>query len=316
MPRPFLLFGLLAFVFTSIFAQTPANLPPPARTIELYDDVAPGSEKWDWEEYTYVTLYGNTVTRNVVKPTLQYYPANATKASDVAVIIAPGGGFTDLMIKYEGVRSALALNALGVDAYILKYRLIYTDPTTPLPKPGEPPPPPIKKREDSGEIIWGPQSGQNIYELTHQDARRAITWLRKNTANASGDAHRHIGIIGFSAGAFVSLDLALDEAAYQPDFAAVIYGPDTRGQPIPATAPPLFIAVSADDTWSAPQALKLYQAWREAGRPAELHIFQTGGHGFLNYGGGADFFMDRFAEWMRANGWLPPGPEGTGELFR
>ena len=50
--------------------------------------------------------------------------------------------------------------------------------------------------------------------------------------------------------------------------------------------------------------------------PAELHVFQTGGHGFLNFGGGADLFMERFADWMRANGWIKPVISGTGSLFR
>ncbi len=310
MKYPGFILGLLLCGTLCLPAQTPAELPPPAKIIELYEGLAPGSEAWDWEEYTYVTHFGNTVTRNVVRPTLQYYPADPTKACGVTVIVAPGGGFTDLMIKYEGVRTALALNALGIDAYILKYRLIYTDPSTPLPRPGEPPPPRIQKNNDEGEIIWGPQTGQNIGDLTHQDARRAIAWLREQNA-----AHK-IGIIGFSAGAFVALDLALDEAAYRPDFAGAIYGPDNRETPVPVQAPPLFIAVSADDNWSAPLSLKLYQAWRDAGRPAELHIFQTGGHGFLTEGGGADFFMDRFAEWMRANGWIEPGAHGTGSRFR
>lgn len=297
-------------------AQTPADLLPPARIIGLYDGAAPGSETWNWEEYTYVTHFGNTVTRNVVKPTLQYYPANPSAPADVAVIVAPGGGFTDLMIKYEGVRTALALNALGVDAYILKYRLIYTDPSAPLPRPGAEIPPPPRKQAEDGRIIWGPQTGQNIRELSYADARRALAWLRKDAAAIVGRSPKHIGIIGFSAGAFVSLAAALDEPVSRPDFAGVIYGPDNQGRPVPADAPPLFIAVAADDAWAAPNALRLYQAWREAKRPAELHVFQTGGHGFLNFGGGADLFMDRFADWMRANGWIKPAVAGTGPLFR
>jgi len=305
---------LVAVITLSLRAQTPAELPPPSRTIALYETVAPGSETWDWTEYTYVTFFGNTVTRNVVHPTLQYYPADPAKATGTAVIIAPGGGFTDLMIKYEGVRNALALNALGIDVFILKYRLIYTDPTVPLPKPGETPPPRVEKRAESGEIIWGPQKGQNIYELAHADARQAIAWIRAHAAEFHLQPDR-LGIIGFSAGGFVSLALALDEAAYRPDFAGVIYGPDQNERAILADAPPLFIAVSADDTWSAPRALNLFKSWREAGRPTELHIFQTGGHGFLNRGSG-EFFLDRFTEWMRINGWLPPGPEGTGPKFR
>lgn len=316
MKRAVLALTFLLLMAPTTNAQTPADLPPPARIIELYDGAAPGSEKWNWEEYTYVTHFGNTVTRNVVKPTLQYYPANPSAPADVAVIVAPGGGFTDLMIKYEGVRTALALNAVGVDAYILKYRLIYTDPLVPLPRPGTQITPSPRKQDDTGRIIWGPQTGQNILELTRQDARRAMAWLRHDAASLLGRGPRRIGIIGFSAGAFVSLALALDETADRPDFAGVIYGPDHQGRSVPVDAPPLFIAVAADDPWVAPNSLRLYQAWRDAKRPAELHVFQTGGHGFLNFGGGADLFMDRFADWMRANGWIKPVISGTGPLYR
>lgn len=307
---------LLAASALTMFAQTPADLPPPARIIKLYDGAAPGSEAWSWGEYTYVTLFGNTVTRNVAEPTLQYYPANPAAPADVAVIVAPGGGFTDLMIKFEGVRTALALNALGIDAYILKYRLIYTDPAVPLPRPGAENPPPPRKQAEDGRIIWGPQTGQNIHELAHADARQALAWLRRQAASRPDRNPQRIGVIGFSAGAFVSLAAALDEPASRPDFAGVIYGPDNKGRPVPADAPPLFIAVASDDAWAAPNSLRLYQAWRDAKRPAELHVFQTGGHGFLNFGGGADLFMDRFADWLRANGWLKPAIAGTGPRFR
>jgi len=95
MTRTALALILLAMMTPAVNAQTPADLPPPARIIDLYDGAAPGSAEWNWEEYTYVTHFGNTVTRNVVKPTLQYYPANPSAPADVAVIVAPGGGFTD-----------------------------------------------------------------------------------------------------------------------------------------------------------------------------------------------------------------------------
>jgi len=314
--RKALVLALLVVSSSALRAQTPAELPPPARVIELYDGAAPGAEGWNWEEYTYVTHFGNTVTRNVVRPTLQYYPANPAVPADVAVIVAPGGGFTDLMIKYEGVRTALALNALGIDAYILKYRLIYTDPAAPLPRPGADNPPPPRKQDEAGRIIWGPQTGQNILELAHADSLRAVAWLRNEANHRPHTGPRHIGIIGFSAGAAVSLSVALDGPASGPDFAGVIYGPDNKGRPVPADAPPLFIAVAADDAWAAPNSLRLYQAWRDVQRPVEMHVFQTGGHGFLNFGGGADLFMDRFADWMRANGWIKPSIAGTGPMFR
>jgi dipeptidyl aminopeptidase/acylaminoacyl peptidase len=48
----------------------------------------------------------------------------------------------------------------------------------------------------------------------------------------------------------------------------------------------------------------LFDAWRMAGVPVELHIFQTGRHGFGKHGGGADHFMDRLQEWLKLNGYL------------
>ncbi len=45
-------------------------------------------------------------------------------------------------------------------------------------------------------------------------------------------------------------------------------------------------------------------AWKKAGVPAELHVFQTGAHGFGKKGGGADHYLDRVEEWLKLNGWL------------
>jgi dipeptidyl aminopeptidase/acylaminoacyl peptidase len=70
-------------------------------------------------------------------------------------------------------------------------------------------------------------------------------------------------------------------------------------------APPLFIAVAGDDqTVGFQGSIDLFAAWRKAGWPAELYVFQTGGHGFGKKGGGADHYLDRLEEWLRLNGWL------------
>ena len=69
----------------------------------------------------------------------------------------------------------------------------------------------------------------------------------------------------------------------------------------PAGAPPLFIAVAADDGLAVTRSLELFSAWRTGKGPAELHVFQTGAHGFVNKGGGADHFMDRLEEWLKVN---------------
>ena len=75
-------------------------------------------------------------------------------------------------------------------------------------------------------------------------------------------------------------------------------------------APPLFIAVAADDQAVGYQgSLDLFAAWRKANIPVELHIFQTGAHGFVKKGGGADHYLERLDEWLKLNGWSSkPGP--------
>ena len=83
-----------------------------------------------------------------------------------------------------------------------------------------------------------------------------------------------------------------------------------RGLPIvvPDNAPPLCIFTAANDQlipWE--RSMELFVAWKEAGFLAEIHIFQTGRHGFVEKGGGADQFMDRLQEWMKVNGWLKKG---------
>src|ERR1700712_4381149 len=83
----------------------------------------------------------------------------------------------------------------------------------------------------------------------------------------------------------------------RPDFFAPIYGASPH-LAASADAPPVFLAAAADDEWGAEGALALFKTWRAAKRPAEIHIFQTGAHGFLNKGGGGDHVLDRLEEWM------------------
>ncbi|ODU55134.1 MAG: hypothetical protein ABS99_08035 [Acetobacteraceae bacterium SCN 69-10] len=112
-------------------------------------------------------------------------------------------------------------------------------------------------------------------------------------------------MVGFSAGGGLACHLASGPAETRPNFFAPIYGAVDFAAPGP-DAPPVFLAVAADDEWGVDGSLALFKAWREAKRPVELHVFQTGGHGFLVPGGGGDHVLDRLEEWMGANGWLTP----------
>jgi hypothetical protein len=64
--------------------------------------------------------------------------------------------------------------------------------------------------------------------------------------------------------------------------------------------------VSMKNTVMDPSVRKGHlRTWLEATKgqrcTIDAHVFQMGAQGFVNKGGGADHFMDRLEEWLRAN---------------
>ena len=332
----------LLFLWTgSAFAQPPAGRPadPPgqagkvraepvpsaapsrptptaAREIPLYPGAAPGSEAWDWPERSVTTPTGLPMVQDVVRPTLLHYPADRDKVG-TAMIVAPGGGFRTLMMSYEGTDIGRRLNAMGVDAFVLKYRLLYSGPgapggparrrTTEEATPAEP-----RDRGMAGGACPGgaprrftvtgaykAQAGQDLIALAADDGRQALRLVRER-AGEFGVRRDRVGMIGFSAGGVVTSAAVFGPHPTRPDFAAIIYGVGEIGK-VPSPAPPLFLAVAADDPMAAGRSVDLFTAWRQAKGPAELHVFQMGAHGFVNKGGGADDFMGRLEEWLGVN---------------
>lgn len=295
---------LLATLFLlwtpTTFAQSPDAAEPPkprptAKEIPLYPGAAPGSEKWDWTERAVTTASGMPMVQDVVRPVLLYYPADKSKAVGTAMIVAPGGGFRTLMMSYEGVDVAKRLNAMGIDAFVLKYRLVYSGPGAPPVKAtftGRPP-----KFVVTGG--YKAQADQDIIALAAGDGRRAVELVRERASEFNVRRDR-IGMIGFSAGGVVTSETLFGPAETRPDFAAIIYGVgDVKETPKPA--PPLFLAVSADDPLATVRMVELFTSYRKGNGPAELHVFQMGAHGFVNKGGGADHYLDRLEEWLRVN---------------
>ena len=293
---PVLIMGIIAMLIGNSSNLSGQDLPSPALEIPLYEGAAPGSEEWDWNENTATTESGLPMVQNVVNPVLLYYPPDPSTAVSTAMIVAPGGATWTLMMSYEGVDIARRLNELGVHAFILKYRLIHIDPENPGKRP---------KNYKGGMGFLGKQAGQNIRKLAAADGQQAVRLLRSQADNFKIAPDR-IGIMGFSAGGRVTVATLMGPADGRPDFAAPIYAPAGKKYDLPIVvpehAPPLFIATAADDQvvpWQCSQ--DLFEAWQEAGHPAEIHIFQTGKHGFVQKGGGADHFMDRLEEWLRVN---------------
>ena len=85
-----------------------------------------------------------------------------------------------------------------------------------------------------------------------------------------------------------------------------------------ADAPPLFIAIAADDGLFAGSGFGLVESWRKAGRPVEFHFYERGGHGFGMYPKPTTStgWFDAFTRWMAMHGLMAPKPRSTAGAAR
>lgn len=263
--------------------------------LPLWDGAAPGSEDWTHSEIEQENYppSGIRIVRNVVQPTLIAYLPDPAIATGSAVIVCPGGAFHLLAIDHEGHDVARWLNRQGVAAFILKYRL--------APSPADPEEfARYMEQLFSGDRTALNQTMQRIIPLEIADAKQAMRVVRQHAAEWQIASER-IGILGFSAGGRVTAGLALEyDAATRPAFAAPIYGAVWGELDVPADAPPLFLALAADDDLGIDLSLNLFAAWRKAGKQAELHLYGEGGHGFgmRVQGMPVDHWMETFYVWM------------------
>ena len=233
---------------------------------------------------------------NVTRPTLTVYPAPAEKANSASLVICPGGGLSILAWDKEGTEVAEWLNTLGVTAFVLKYRV------------------PIRQKQKR----W-------LHGL--QDCQRAMSLVRSRAKEFKVDPKR-IGILGFSAGGFLagmtsttfeereyeSVD-DIDSVSCRPDFAVLVYpaylvNKDTNKlEPhvtVTKKSPPMFFAHAWNDRVKPESSIELFYALRKHKIPAELHIFDSGGHGFglRKTDSPATHWPELCGRWMKRNGWL------------
>jgi acetyl esterase/lipase len=270
--------------------------------IRLWPDGAPGSESWAQQEQETLAPppISIRVVRNVTQPTLTAFLPDRATATSAAVIVCPGGAFHFLAIEHEGTDVARWLNARGVAAFVLRYRLIETaiDEDTFS----------QQVKQNLADRDKFQQRMQVLRPLVAADGLQAVKLVRRRAAEW-GIAPDRIGIMGFSAGGGVTTSVALEyDVDSRPDFAAPIYSVPREDISVPADAPPLFIAVAHDDGFAASASVPLYSAWSAAGRSAELHIYSKGGHGFGMYKQGlpADHWIDHFGDWLQVQGVLDP----------
>jgi acetyl esterase/lipase len=248
----------------------------------------------------------------VQSPEIAVYLPTKKNATGQAVIICPGGGYSNLSYNWEGTDVAKLLNAKGITAIVLKYRL--------------------------------PNSKSNIVPNLSPllDAKRAIRMVRFNAAKWNINKNR-VGIMGFSAGGHLASTLgthfddgdakakdSIEQLSSRPDFMILIYPVISMtknimhkgsrnnligGTPtdelaklysnelqVTKTTPPTFLVHATDDK-SVPveNSLLFYQALKDNGVPAEMHIYPAGGHGFgLGIGKGyLETWTDRLIDWLR-----------------
>ena len=243
--------------------------------------------------------------RNVSEPTLELFRPAAGRATGTAVVIAPGGGFVGLCYDAEGTLLARQLARRGVTALVLKYRTIRSAAdSTQLPDAHLREMALITRRAKSGMPAEIPLFAGERHAV--EDGARAMAIVRRRAREWRIDPGR-VGMIGFSAGAFLAASLAIGDKASRPDFVAMLYG--GLRTPVPADAPPAFIAGTADDEYLPNDAIQLYSAWRQAGVAAELHVYERGGHGFglKRQGTTSDHWLDALTWWMQARGLMAPG---------
>jgi acetyl esterase/lipase len=247
---------------------------------------------------------GSTFLRNISEPTLSVFTPSGA-GNGVGIIVAPGGGWTINAWTHEGLDVACWLTSHGYTAFVLKYRVQASDADQEA----------FEARMAAVDLrlAAGLAAGERPSEIgdlistNHylearaacaDDGRRAVEIARVE-ADHFGLRRDALGMMGFSAGAFLAVDVALDPRAAPLAFIAPIYGGETRGASIPEDAPPLFTAVAQNDIL-VKIVEGLHRDWSAAGRSSELHVFARGEHGFgmIPQGLPSDHWTDLFLAWM------------------
>ncbi|HVX83886.1 MAG TPA: alpha/beta hydrolase [Phycisphaerae bacterium] len=285
--------------------RTPApNGPPEGITrVKLYDKTPNLSTE------------GADRDADPLEPTIDLYPLKDAATPAPAVLVLPGGGYTNLSMANEGSSIARMFNDKGLAAFVVRYR----------------------------------HAPRYHSPIPLQDAQRAARFVRAHAREYNIDPDK-LGVIGFSAGGHNAAALAtatdnagkpdatdpIDKESAAPAFAILLYpvidltddavthhgSRDALTNKDPSLYealspqkhvtkgdPPMFIAQGGDDRVVPIQnSILMYQACKAAGVPAEIHIFEHGGHGFglALRDPSLRIWPDLAMNWLAANKIVPP----------
>lgn len=280
----------IPFCILTIAAVSVSQAAEPWKSVELFPDGAPNEEGQNvGDEAWKPTKEGDdpNITRltNVTRPTLEIYQGKGDAAKKPALILAPGGGYSILAWKHEGVMVAEFLQERGFTTLLLKYRV-----------------PRRKNREGHAAPL--------------EDARKALELAHGNAAAWGIDPDR-LGIGGFSAGGHLAAVACYAKGTQQlpteqqADFAVLIYPAYLENEAkdglsdlleITKASPKAFIAHAFNDRGAAGVngSIALTTELSKNNVSTELHIYSQGGHGFGNLDRGLPIshWADRMADWL------------------
>ena len=288
----------------------PRTMGPGPQEIRLWPGKAPGSERWTVPEATTTSPAGDRTITNVSDPTVTVFLPPPASATGTAVVVAPGGALRLLGWDNEGVKVAQWLTSKGMAALVLKYRTLQTMPASGSGRGAPPglggagagPRKELEIRNGNANPEPDDPALREVLRMGIADAQQALRLARRNAADWRIDPAR-VGIMGFSAGGGVAVGTSLAERTdASPDFLVSLYGPSLQDVNVPAHAPPLFVAVGSAHFNVTNGCLALFAAWKAAGKPAEIHVYDqvSAGFGMTKRGLPVDAWNDRLLEWLAA----------------
>lgn len=284
--RRIILIMAVMLTASQLFAQN--------KQIILFPDGAPHEKSGAYVEKGDIsgpTMSGRSVNRisGVSTPIITIYKAAIPSRDNKTVVVCPGGGYNILAYNLEGEEICEMLNNNGINAVLLKYR--------------------VPRRE-----------GRQKHEAALEDVQRAISIVRSR-AKELGLNSEKIGVMGFSAGAHLSVMASntersytkidsLDNVSVRPDFCAIIYPAYLSGKGFTLASdvkpssqtPPTFIVQTQDDTNYINSSIFYYYALKENKVPVTMHLYSTGGHGYgiRNSGKLVNGWGERLIEWINS----------------
>lgn len=220
------------------------------------------------------------------KPSLTLFPARGASGATTAVIIAPGGSYARLAANHEGRQVANWFNSLGVTAFVLRYRLgpRYHHPV----EMGDAQRAIRFVRAHAEELgIRGDRVGFMGFSAGGHLASTVATHLDAGNAGAQDPVERMGSRPDFVVLAYPVITMTADyghklSAANllgEHADAKVARQMSSELQVTRDTPPTFLFATNADTAVPAENSIAFYLALRKAGVPAEIHVFEPGGHG-------------------------------------